>query len=357
MGEPMHEKLTALGLAPDPWRGGPSVFPLPTPSDELLDRYRGCLVGGAIGDALGRPVEGRSSESVRRMYPQGLRDFEPWGGWRSGPVGTFTDDTQLTIVIAEWLLHAGDQPPSPEDLASRVIEWGRFGRGIGQATSQALWNYERGLPWWKAGVASAGNGGAMRAAPYGLRFAGSPDQLRATAALGTAPTHADITAVASAIVQATAVNLCLAADGPLEPDAFLDAAIRSIEDLDLPELGLRSRDGAFSLTQRIDEVKDWLGRPAHEVFDHFYNGAFVLETTPVVLWCLLRMQDDPEAALVTAVMGGRDSDTIAAMLANLLGALHGEDCFPARWRGSNLEDYDRLRALADGLYHARWSAE
>ena len=357
MGQRMHEKLVDLGLAPDPWRGGSTVFPLPRPSDELRDRYRGCLVGGAIGDALGRPVEGRSSESVRRMYPQGLRDFEPWRGWRSGPVGTFTDDTQLTIVIAEWLLDAKDQPPAPEDLASRVMDWGRFGRGIGQATSEALWNYERGLPWWRAGVASAGNGGAMRAAPYGLRFAGSPDQLRATAALGTAPTHADITAVASAIVQATAVNLCLAADGPLEPDAFLDALVRSVEDLDLPELELRSGDGAFSLTQRMEEVTDWLGSPGYEVFDHFYNGAFVLETTPVVLWCLLSMQDDPEEALVTAVMGGRDSDTIAAMLGNLLGALHGEDCFPARWRGPNLEDYDLLRALADGLYDARWPTD
>ncbi len=354
----MNEKLTELGLLPVRWRGDRSVFPMPVASPTMRERYRGCLVGGAIGDALGRPVEGRSAARVRSRYPDGLRDFEPWHGWRSGPAGTFTDDTQLTIVIAEWLLDAKDQPPSPEDLSSRIVDWGRFGRGIGAATSEALWNYERGLPWWQAGVASAGNGGAMRAAPYGLRFAGMPEQLRGTAALGTAPTHADITAVASAIVQATTVNLCLVAEpGSVEPGDLLAAVLESIADLDLPRLALRSGGGRFSLAQRIEEVGDWLGRPAYEMFDHFHNGAFVLETTPVVLWCLLTMQADPEEALVTAVMGGRDSDTIAAMLGNLLGALHGEDAFPARWRGSNLEDHDRLRALADGLYDARWPAD
>lgn len=350
----MDEKLTGLRLAPPPWHGDDSVFPAPEPSTALRERYRGCLVGGAIGDALGRPVEGWSADRVRRRYPEGLREFEPWSGWRSGPVGTFTDDTQLTIVVADWLLDAVDRPLRADDLATRVVEWGRVGRGIGQATSQALWNYERGLPWWQAGVASAGNGAAMRAAPYGLRFAGLPQQLREAAALGTVPTHADLTAVASAIVQAAAVNLCLAAEGSLEPDAFLDAVVRSVDGLDLPALRLRSGHGAFTLTQRVEEVRDWLGRPPYDVFDHFGNGAFVLETTPVVLWCLLEMQFDPEEALVTAVMGGHDADTVAAMLGSLLGALHGEDCFPTRWRGSNLEDHHRLCGLADGLYDARW---
>ncbi len=195
----------------------------------------------------------------------------------------------------------------------------------------------------------------MRAAPYGLRFAGLPDDLRHAAALGTAPTHADVTAVASAVVQAAAVNQCLVAPGQLDPSRFLDALVASVSGFDLPELAHRSGHGRFSLIQRIEEVADWLGRPAYAVFDHFFNGAFVLETTPVVLWCLLELQDDPEESLVTAVMGGRDADTVAAMVGNLLGALHGVDAFPERWRGANLEDHDRLVALADGLYDTRWA--
>ena len=207
----MDDHLIELELAPEQWSGDVGVFPIPEPSVALRDRYRGCLVGGAIGDALGRPVEGRSRQRVAEMFPDGLRDFQPWRGWRSGPVGKFTDDTQLTIVVAEWLRDTGDGPLSADDLGERVAEWGLTGRGIGAATREALWNYERGLPWWRAGAESAGNGGAMRAAPFGLRFAGLPDNLRHAAALGTAPTHADATAVASAVVQAAAVNQCLAA--------------------------------------------------------------------------------------------------------------------------------------------------
>lgn len=354
----MDEHLADLGLAPPSYGGDPAVFPIPEASDSLRDRYRGCLIGGAIGDALGRPVEGWSRQAVEREYPHGLREFRPWRGWRSGPVGTFTDDTQLTIVIAEWLLAAGDSPLDANDLARRVGEWGLTGRGIGRATREALHNYDVGRPWWRAGAESAGNGGAMRAAPYGLRFAGEPDELRRAAALGTVPTHADITAVGSAIVQAAAVNLCLAASpGSLEPRAFLGALVESVADLGLPRLPLRTGRGDFSLTDLIAEVEDWLGRPSYEVFDHFFNGAFVLETTPIVLWCLLSMQQDPEGALVAAVMGGRDADTVSAMLGSLVGALHGVDAFPERWRGENLEDHDRLVSLADSLYAARWSGE
>lgn len=101
----MHDvRLAELGVQPPCWQGPDHVFPMPAPSDGLRSRYRGCLIGGAIGDALGRPVEGRPAHVVRRCYPTGLRDFEPWRGWTSGPIGTFTDGTQLTIVIAEWLI-------------------------------------------------------------------------------------------------------------------------------------------------------------------------------------------------------------------------------------------------------------
>ncbi len=61
----------------------------------------------------------------------------------------------------------------------------------------------------------------------------------------------------------------------------------------------------------------------------------------MVLWLLLTYGDDPEEALVNAVMADRDADTIAAMLGNLLGARHGtEAAQPARWQGENLEDHD-----------------
>ena len=64
----------------------------PESAVDLHDRLRGALIGGAIGDALGRANEGRptSEAPVRKV-----RDFQPWHGWQSGPKGTITDDTQM----------------------------------------------------------------------------------------------------------------------------------------------------------------------------------------------------------------------------------------------------------------------
>lgn len=344
-------RLDDLGLRP-PARAGDCA--VPEPGEGLRERYRGCLLGGAVGDALGRPVEGWRSRHVWKQFPDGLRDFQPWREWYGGPRGTFTDDTQLTIEMAEWLIDAGQDPPSTTDVARRISLWGRTGRGIGQATWAALVRMERGEPWWRSGEPSAGNGAAMRAAPYALRHAGRFEEIRQTAALGTVPTHADASAVASAIAQAVAVNECLAANWPLDQSAFLERVVGAIDDLDLPALAHRGTGERATLVQRIGQVEGLLEAEPGRVFDHFYNGAFVLETTPVVLWCLLARGEDPEEALVTAVMGGGDADTVAAILGNLIGALHGLAAFPDRWVGEDLEDRDRLVALADALYDLRW---
>jgi ADP-ribosylglycohydrolase len=68
---------------------------------DLRDRFRGALIGGAIGDAMGRPNEGvRANEARTRK----IRAYQPWHGWTGGPKGTITDDTQMTM----WLAVMGD---------------------------------------------------------------------------------------------------------------------------------------------------------------------------------------------------------------------------------------------------------
>jgi ADP-ribosyl-[dinitrogen reductase] hydrolase len=328
------------------------AFPTPRPSESLRDRYRGCLVAGAIGDALGRPVEGRSAERVATTYPDGLRDFQPWHGWKSGPLGTFTDDTQMTILVAEHLVEAKDAALG--DLVQRIIDWGRHGRGIGSATREALRHYDRGtIP---AGVESAGNGTTMRCAPYALAYAGMGARQAQQVADGSRLTHDDVTAAAAAVLQSAAVNLCLATTpDALDPNEFLTDLVGIFDGVDLPRLPLRHRSGRFGLTDLVAEVAEYVDRPASVAFGHFHNGAFVLETLPSVLACFLIHRDDPEAALVAAVMGGRDADTVAAMVGNLAGALHGHRAMPERWTG-DLEDHDRLVELADALYDKRFGA-
>ncbi len=85
------------------------------------DSFRGSLLWGAAGDALGRPNEGRSWERIHdRSGPGGLTEFLPWYGWTGGPIGTFTDDTQLTIEVAESLIAAGRAIRLRAAMASRV---------------------------------------------------------------------------------------------------------------------------------------------------------------------------------------------------------------------------------------------
>ena len=78
------------------------------PGVDLRDRYRGALVGGAIGGAMGRPNEGTPTDVARGRRQ---RAYEPWRGWAAGPVGTVTDDTQMTLWPAESILATADRGP------------------------------------------------------------------------------------------------------------------------------------------------------------------------------------------------------------------------------------------------------
>ncbi len=97
-------------LAPAEPRWAQLLFAV-APGLDLRDRFRGVLIGGVIGDAMGRANEGgRPSEVGERQ----IRNYQPWHGWRSGPKGTITDDTQMTMWLAESIL----------DAASRAMEVG-----------------------------------------------------------------------------------------------------------------------------------------------------------------------------------------------------------------------------------------
>lgn len=146
-------------------------------SADLADRCRGSLVWGATGDALGRPTEAKSWDLIRRLWsPDGVTEFQPWHGWQSGPIGTWTDDTQLTIEVAKTILES-DGHVDPRLLSEKRRAWLPHGRGKGRATTSAILAMDAGAPWWEAGpsVASAGNGAAMRAAPVGLAWSMAPD--------------------------------------------------------------------------------------------------------------------------------------------------------------------------------------
>ena len=348
--------LRTRGLFPEPWTG-----PLPwaeamAPDPETLrSRYRGCLIGGAIGDALGRPGEGRRPETIFERFGE-LREFQQWRGWASGPSGTITDDTQLTIEVAQTYLECGCFDPA--DFARKIDEWLDFGRGKGRTCTQAALRIRAGEPWTASGVPSAGNGAAMRAAPIGLVRPDDIDALRFDAALSAIPTHADGMAIASAAAVAFAVAYLLRTPtGDLDPLHFVGAVVRSLDgipDPGHPERRYGSRDRRVRLAERICEFPEFLDVSWQEAMSRTWNGAFVLESLPAAMWFFLAYRDDPEEAIVRAASAGYDSDTVASMTGNLIGAYHGLEALPERWR-EDLEYYDALVGLADGLLElAEW---
>jgi ADP-ribosylglycohydrolase len=327
--------------------------------EELRDVYRGCLVWAAVGDALGRPAESRDPATLKRRFgPGGIRDYVPWRGWRSGPTGTFTDDTQLTMATAQSLLATGGRLDA-EDLSGRFLTIDHI-RGIGSATRQALDALRNGVPWWEAGLEanSAGNGAAMRAAPVGLvhAFGPNPAGLVRDAILSAVPTHPHPVGVGGAVVLAAGVAWCVRArlSGLAKFDAprFVDFVCSTIDDMEpgpTPERKPPHRE--VKLVERIRELPEMLSRRStEEVFAHTYNGAFALESVPAALYAFLRSPDEPRQVILTAVNAGYDADTVASMAGNLAGAWNGAQALHSApsWL-SELEARDELIGLADEL--------
>lgn len=348
------ERLRADGMLPPPASGGVALAG--ASRAVLHDGFRGALAGTAIGDALGRPAEGSRhhlGESARARFSE----FQPWHGWTGGPRGTITDDTQLTMCVGESLVATGGVL-DPVDLARRFVAWLPVGRGKGRTCTAACRALADGVDWWESAVHdSAGNGAAMRVAPVGLAHLWDLDALRRDAALSAVITHFAPMAMVSAVAHAWLVaRLVSTVPGELDPVGLvrdLCAVLADLGDDGLVERDWQRRGGTGApvrLVDRIIEVPGKLSLSSEAACSYFYCGAFVLETLPMALWHFLSSPEDPERAIVDAVLGGFDADTVASMTGAYAGAYLGESGLPERWRGDDLEFADELRRLADALF-------
>ena len=338
-----EQSLTERDLLPPPWWDGNLE---PNHRVDYPDKYRGALVGTGIGDALGRPVEGYPPSDIREWYGT-LRRYQTKG---IEEPGTLTDDTQLTIAIAQSIVEHGSL--DPEDVANRFAAWLPIGRGTGHATREGIVAYLNGAPWWEAGGPSAGNGAAMRTAPIGLLHPLDVAALRRDAAIAAVITHADPMAVASAVAQSWTIAYLLHTEpGRFDVSDYLEGLTRVLRDV--PDPGHPERHpGAVRpvrLLDRILEVGDRLDQTPEQLFHFSQNGAYVLESLPAALWCFMRSPEDPEQVIVTAVNGGYDADTVGAMAGAAVGAYMGEMMFPEEWL-TGLEYIDGLEGLAERLF-------
>ncbi len=295
---------------------------LAAPTNASEDRFVGCLLGLALGDALGARHEGG-------LLARGL-----WALLGIGKPGVlrWTDDTAMALGLARSL--ATRRGLDADHLAATWAHDARWTRGYGPGALAVLRRVRRGEPWATASRAvfpdgSYGNGAAMRAAPLGLWFHDDAAALDAAATLAASITHAHPLGIEGGVLMARATAALV---GPL----------------DLARLRASCREPAFR--ERL-AVADDLTLDVAEVRRRLGSGVAALDSVPTALH-LARRFDAFEPMIAFAVALGGDVDTIAAMAGALIGARHGIAVLPTAALG-RLEARAELEAAARALFAAR----
>ncbi len=361
-------------------------------------RVRGSLLGGAIGDQLGAGIEFEPIQAIRDKYgPEGIAGFVPSWGRREG---RFTDDTQMTLFVAEGLIRADNQAWREGDcdplvpLTDAHLRWlhtqgvpehGEHGveaRGFGKVVSgwlvgQEVLHAERapgntclmGLealprdPLVPARNDSKGCGGVMRVAPVGLAFPidWNPFEMAADFA---GLTHGHPTGrLASGALAAVVSELCVGA--PLR--AAIATAVAELSDWEAAEETLAAIRAAVELA---GEARASGTPPTPEQIAVRLGGGWIAEEAlSIALACALvaeesnRADTSVEAAFRTGVLlavnHSGDSDSTGAICGNLLGARFGEPALPAQWL-AGLEAAELIGTVADDLarqFGSLWEEE
>jgi ADP-ribosylglycohydrolase len=326
--------------------------------ERTRDAYRGCLLGGAVGDALGAPVEFLRSDEIRRRFgPDGVTGYEPSYGRR----GAITDDTQMTLFTAEALVRGLHRFEARGLASPAAVARGAYLRWL---STQGEAAETSGDPGWLVGVQelharrapgntclaalraggtgspdhpvndSKGCGGVMRVAPVGLaRF---DDPFRVGAELA-ALTHGHPSGYLAAGYLAQVV--AAVSQGAELRDACYVATERLAEECRHEET-LAAVEAALALAA--------CGEPSVAAVESLGGGWVAEEAVAIGVYCALVARDFAHGVLL-AVNHGGDSDSTGAITGNLLGLVAGERGIPAGWLEA-LELRDVIATVADDLW-------
>jgi len=323
------------------------------PKASRENAFAGGVLGLAIGDALGYPAEFLRRDQILATFgPQGITDFlapdsVAWPGGIVGdrhPGGTYTDDTQMSLAVAEALLEAGkeDLDVLMQAMAARFVAWSRSpdnDRAPGNTCMTGCANLGAGVPWREAGVQeSKGCGSAMRVLPIGLYFWRDRTRLLEVARASCLLTHGHDAAVEGAAAAALLVGLALEKRSPQEMynAVMKECAPRSADFRACLEKlpALLEEDPAVALSRR------GLG-----------EGWVAEEAVASALYCHWRSPLDFKRTVLTAVNTDGDSDSIACIAGGISGAFNGLGAIPERWR-QGVENAPRLEEVARGLWQS-----
>ncbi|HSV15744.1 MAG TPA: ADP-ribosylglycohydrolase family protein [Tepidisphaeraceae bacterium] len=316
----------------------------------LQDKFRGCLLGGMLGDIAGAVVEAESPGYIAKTYRSVddilCTDSVPEFSGPDWRVGRFTDDTQMTLCVAEWLI-AGEAPAA-ELLLARFAEawqpWRRYGPG----TETILRMFPQHRAEWRSlstamfPEGSHGNGSAMRVAPIGLARADDLDSVADLAIESSRPTHSHALAYQGAVLQATAVATAVSLTR-FDLAMFLGALRKSLRRFD------DLLQSTTALSDAIDAIENGLARGASclEISSVLGTGVSATEAVPMAIYCFVRHPDSFTHVIHDAVFIGGDTDTIASMAGAISGAFLGSHVIPTSWLGAVREERYTVAAVQD----------
>ncbi len=301
--------------------------------DALRPRFRGALLGVAIGDAIGAGFEGSRSVSEARLRLV-TESREPL---------RYTDDTHMTIGLAESILERGglEEANAAAVFAKNYARepW----RGYGAGPPSIFHQMERGVPWDEAaaslygGSGSFGNGAAMRVAPAALFAWRDLERVTELARRSAAITHTHPEGIDGAVLQACAIALLI--QQPQTEKLERSRILLGVA----PYLRTRAY---LDILQKLVAMP--VGMSPLDAARNLGNGIEAIRSVPLALYAFLENSSRFPDCVKYAVRAGGDTDTIASMAGALSGAWLGCDAIPRQWI-DRLEAADYVQRLADQL--------
>lgn len=329
--------------------------------EQLLDKCRGLLIGGAVGDALGYPVEFvYSFEEIRRKYgDDGITEYDMSYLWLEESFhqnkALFSDDTQMTLYTAEGLLEA---ERSGKQIVPTVVyaylAWfsGQVGKNVkisydsklskidelnqrrapGNTCLSALLSISEGKEPLNE---SKGCGGIMRVAPVGIYGATHGWKLEETARLAgevAKLTHLHPLSTYSSAALAVIVQHCLLEEDLVDTARFRSIVEKSLEVIsevygaEAPAMDDFRKLISKTLCLEDNLLRDW------EIIENGLGGGWVAEETlAIAVFSVIRHIGDFNACMICAVNHGGDSDSTGAVAGNIIGAILGLNAIPEKF--------------------------
>lgn len=324
---------------------GPTFF-CGVAGDMAQSHIVGCILGTAVGDAIGLPYEGLSRRRGAKLLGSPDRHRLLFGR------GMVSDDTEHTCMVAQSLIASGMDANSFQRSLAWQFHWWLLAlpAGIGLATLRSIVRLWIGFGPGRSGVFSAGNGPAMRAAILGAAI-DDRETLRELVRASTRITHTDPKAEYGALAVALAAQVACE-DGDVAADRYL-AELRSA-------LGDEGRELTDLVAGAVTAAGDGKATQAFAESIGLSKGVsgYAYHTVPIAIHAWLAHRRDFRSAVTSVIQCGGDTDSTAAIVGGIVGATVGKDGIPTEWLDGlcewprSVEWMERIGAQLDSCIHS-----